>query len=357
MTDKITYISTLETLQKIDELIINNQGDIGRLRYIAALLKKGRNLYKSDQNYLEKKIGARTILEEPKKPSKKDQLLRSVQNLIARGVGDPDRMRYILHSLKKGRDLFKTDIRYVQEKIAAPIPFKPKIKPPSPIQKPALKDKIPPIPSEETYTDQYVLRLKTELDLAKETIKNLEVIIKRQKFEIQRLREELTQEFPVSPVDSSELNDISKRIESETSKIANQKQLAEKLKSQREKLADLISYREEYEKRVSDEKKLLEEKLRLENQKIAEKDKTVEQMAKKQVDLKRMQAESEVIKEQIKVEQSKIEPELEKLRLELEQLKVDYEKIVKEAVAKKDRLRKTMDEEKEKIDKSKKDDD
>ena len=65
--EKITVASTIE---KIEKLIDNNSGDIGRLEHIIDFLKKKKPLYNTDRIYLENKINSEIVFEE-EKPVKK----------------------------------------------------------------------------------------------------------------------------------------------------------------------------------------------------------------------------------------------------------------------------------------------
>ena len=58
-------ISVIQTLDRIKQLIENEQGDPGRLRYIYEFIRKGKSLYRSDRQYLEKKINAEIIFGHP----------------------------------------------------------------------------------------------------------------------------------------------------------------------------------------------------------------------------------------------------------------------------------------------------
>ena len=46
-----------DTLTKIQKLISSGNGDTGRLQFILEFLKQGKILYRSDQSYLESKLG------------------------------------------------------------------------------------------------------------------------------------------------------------------------------------------------------------------------------------------------------------------------------------------------------------
>ena len=76
--EKITVASTIE---KIEKLIDNNSGDIGRLEHIIDFLKKKKPLYNTDRIYLENKINSEIVFEE-EKPVKKISKTEQIQKLI-----------------------------------------------------------------------------------------------------------------------------------------------------------------------------------------------------------------------------------------------------------------------------------
>ena len=54
---KTTEFTLDDVLGKIQNLMDNGDGDLGRLRFILMTLRRGNDLYTSDTKYLEKKIG------------------------------------------------------------------------------------------------------------------------------------------------------------------------------------------------------------------------------------------------------------------------------------------------------------
>ena len=54
-------LTVLETIDKIEKLIDENSGDIGRLEHIVDFLKKEKPLYNTDRIYLESKINGEII--------------------------------------------------------------------------------------------------------------------------------------------------------------------------------------------------------------------------------------------------------------------------------------------------------
>ena len=382
-------ISVIQTLDRIKQLIENEQGDPGRLRYIYEFIQRGKPLYRSDRQYLEKKISAQVVFEKPSPPSKEDELANSIQKLLHLRIGFPERLQFMLNRIRKGKPIFHSDQKYLEKKLEQ-IPSKykkskkPSIKFVLPHKIPTLKEEsIPkssisePIPSktqeELRIANEKISRLEHELDESKksitktqtpepisnkaeeelrianekisklqqelieskDTIQLLETTIERKNKEIENKDEEirkLMNQYSKMVADTSleglELDKLKQKILDETEKIDKQKLMSEQIKVQKEKLEQLISYRKEYENRVIREKEILESQIKSENQKIAEKDKIVEDLTKKQEQLEQNRIERETILEQVKKEQIRLEEEIAKQKEELDRAKSEYGDII-----------------------------
>ena len=151
-----------------------------------SFLEKGRHLYASDQNYLEKKINATIVYEEKKSPSKQQETLRKIQNLLEYGIGDSERLKFMLTWVVKRKILLNSDYVYLNEKISLLIQQKTTGKKsigrsildiyPSKIidleqQPDNSSQNITP------YSIIHVTQLKSELELAKKIISNLQLNI------------------------------------------------------------------------------------------------------------------------------------------------------------------------------------
>jgi hypothetical protein len=77
------HISTPDAILRIKKLIENKQGDEGRLRYISESLQKGKQLFHSDQIYLNKKISADVIPIQKLESTEPDEKIKDVKRLIA----------------------------------------------------------------------------------------------------------------------------------------------------------------------------------------------------------------------------------------------------------------------------------
>ena len=344
-------ISVIQTLDRIKQLIENEQGDPGRLRYIYEFIQKGKALYRSDRQYLEKKISAHIVFEKPPPPSEKDELANSIQKLLHLRIGFPERLQFMLNRIRKDKPLFHSDRKYLEKKLEQiPNKYK-KSKKPSvkfvlphkipalkevPIPKSSVSESIPSKTEEELrIANEKISKLQHELEESKETIKLLESTIERKNKEIENKDEEirkLMNQYSKMVADTSleglELDKLKQKILDETEKIDKQKLMSEQIKVQKEKLEQLISYRKEYENRVIREKEILESQIKSENQKIAEKDKIVEDLTKKQEQLEQNRIERETILEQVKKEQIRLEEEIAKQKEELDRAKAEYGDII-----------------------------
>ncbi|MDH3385776.1 MAG: hypothetical protein OEL77_07165, partial [Nitrosopumilus sp.] len=107
MSTELQRISTHDGILRIKKLIQNNQGDKGRLEYIAETLQKGKPLFHSDQIYLNKKILADVSPAEIKKPTETDKKIKNVKRLISLRFGELGRLRYILQNLQSGKKIYR----------------------------------------------------------------------------------------------------------------------------------------------------------------------------------------------------------------------------------------------------------
>ena len=116
MSSEIYEITTPDAILRIKKLISQNQGDKGRLQYIMETLQKGKKLFHSDQIYLDKKISAVVIPTQPSEPSETEEKLKNVKKLISLNFGDLERLRYMFQRLQKNKDLYNSDEKYLESK-------------------------------------------------------------------------------------------------------------------------------------------------------------------------------------------------------------------------------------------------
>jgi len=345
------HISTPDAILRIKKLIEKKLGDPGRLQYISETLQKGRDLYRSDQIYLDNKISATVIPFQIKKPTKADEKIKGVKRLLALNFGDPGRLRYILHSLEKGNSLYNTDKMYFDSKIEQLHEF---------TEGKKLKQRITSsMPSRET----------SELDEEVSPQPVFERTVEEQAKEpyqppIPEPTEEPLDEKETEIKPTSDLFDLIEdtshvdlEIKQEREKLSKIKHSHEQIKIQRDELSQLIVYRQEYEQKINREKEILEKEIQIEQQKVKEKDKLVEELIKNQTKLIQTKTEREVLVEQIKIDKEKSEVVLQEKQNELEELKKEYEELQKKIKLKKQILDDEVKKEKEKIDRLKEDSD
>jgi len=344
------HISTSDAILRIKKLIEKKLGDPGRLQYISETLLKGRDLYRSDQIYLDNKISATVIPFQIKKPTESDDKIKGVKRLLALNFGDPGRLRYILHTLEKGKDLYNTDEIYFDSKIDQLHEFtegkrlKRRIRSRTPRETSELYEEVSPQPvSEKTVEEQ-------EKDLYQPPIPEPP--------------EEPSGEKDTETKQTSDLFDliedtsqIDLEIKQEREKLSKLKHSQEQIKIQRDELSQLIVYRQEYEQKINREKEILEKEIKIEQQNVKDKDKLVEELIKNQTKLIQSKTEREVLVEQIKIDKEKSEAALQEKQNELEELKKEYEELQKKIKLKKQILDDKIKKEKEKIDKLKEDSD
>lgn len=359
MSKKDNTISVIQTLDRIKQLIENEQGDPGRLRYIYEFIQKGRSLYRSDRLYLEKKINAEIVFEKPEPPSEVDEIANSIQKLLHLRIGFPERLQFMLNRLRKDKPLFESDRKYLERKLEQiPAKFKKSKKSsikfvlpqniPTIQETPIIQKEIPSSPQEKPQepdqnktqdelkiANEKIARLQNELDDAQKTIVSLKktIEIKNREIqskdtEIQKLMNQYSKMMTDTSLEEIELDKLKKKILEETESIDKQKLMSEQIKAQKEKLEQLTSYRKEYENRVIHEKEILEKQIKSETQKIAEKDKMVEDLTKKQEQLEQNRIERETILEQVKQEQLRLEKEIERQKVELDKAKEEYGDII-----------------------------
>ena len=350
MSHTKSTISVIQTLDRIKQLIENEQGDPGRLRYIYEFIQKGKPLYRSDRHYLETKFNAEIIFEKPKPPSENDELANSIQKLLHLRVGFPERLQFMLNCIRKNKPLFGSDRKYLEKKLEQlPSKFKKSkkqsIKFVLPHKIPTLREEsVTKSPLTEPVSDENqelrianekIAKLQQELLESKEKVATLEATIEQKNKEIaskdeeiQKLMNNYSKMLKDTSLENIELDKLKQQIIDETEKIDRQKLMSEQIKVQKEKLEQLISYRKEYENRVIKEKELLENQIKFENQKIAEKDKIVEDLTKKQEQLEQNRIERETILEQVKQEQIRLEKEISRQKEELDRAKAEYGDII-----------------------------
>ena len=130
----LKQLTLSETIEKVESLIDNGNGDAGRLYHILEFLKTNRTLYHSDQVYLENKLQTPFSVEDENVGEEQNILLPKIQHLIDSGIGDPGRLQHIYDMLANGKHLYQSDELYLKLKLNSPNQIQ-KINPESQIQK------------------------------------------------------------------------------------------------------------------------------------------------------------------------------------------------------------------------------
>jgi len=110
-----------ETRAFVEKLMISGKGDPGRLNHILTILREGRRLYDSDQKYLDSKLSQEIGIQEKLKVE--ENVITKVQRLVTSGAGDVGRLQFILESLKQGKTLYRSDQQYLEAKIGQKINY------------------------------------------------------------------------------------------------------------------------------------------------------------------------------------------------------------------------------------------
>ncbi|NDB63628.1 MAG: hypothetical protein EB170_07155 [Nitrosopumilaceae archaeon] len=114
-------LTVQETRAFVEKLMASGKGDPGRLAHILTILREGRQLYNSDKRYLDEKFSQEIGLQEQLKVD--EDVITKTQKLITSGAGDTGRLQFILESLKKGKTLYKSDEQYLESKLGQKINY------------------------------------------------------------------------------------------------------------------------------------------------------------------------------------------------------------------------------------------
>lgn len=341
MTQELPLISTPDAILRIKKLIENKEGDFGRLQYISERLQNGKKLFHSDQIYLTNKILAEVIPIQIKKLTENEERINFVKRLIALNFGDPGRLGYILQTLQKNKQLYHSDMVYLENKrkqfheYTEGRKIKRRIR--TRIQKPEQLD-------EQIYQPISKEIERQEAQPAQDIPEKL-----------QGIEDAVLSQEPKTTSDLFDLIDdtseVDLEIQQEREKISKLKLNHEQIKIQRDELSQLITYRQEYEQKINQEKEILEKEIKLEQQRVKEKDELVAELIKNQSKLLQSKSEREILLEQIKIEKEKSEKQLAEMQKELEEVKQEYENIQKELKSKKENLENQIKDQKEKNEK------
>ena len=334
MTQELPLISTPDAILRIKKLIENKQGDAGRLQYISERLQNGKKLFHSDHIYLTNKISAEVIPIQIKEPTEYDEKIKDVKRLIGLKFGDPGRLRYILQTLEKNKELYHSDDIYLESKIEQFHEY---------TQGKKIKRKVR-IPKQEPIREEFYESVEEQPKIEQPAQDIPE--------KLQGIEEAVLSQEPKQTSDLFDLIDdtpkVDLEIQQEREKISKLKHNHEQIKIQHDELSQLIAYRQEYEQKINQEKEILEKEIRIEQQKVKEKDELVADLIKNQSKLLQSKTEREVLLEQINIDKEKSEKQLLEMQKELDELKEEYESLKKEIDSKKQNLEEQIKDQKEK---------
>ena len=334
MTQELPLISTPDAILRIKKLIENKQGDAGRLQYISERLQNGKKLFHSDHIYLTNKISAEVIPIQIKEPTEYDEKIKDVKRLIGLKFGDPGRLRYILQTLEKNKELYHSDDIYLESKIEQFHEY---------TQGKKIKRKVR-ISKQEPIREEFYESVEEQPKVEQPAQDIPE--------KLQGIEEAVLSQEPKQTSDLFDLIDdtpkVDLEIQQEREKISKLKHNHEQIKIQHDELSQLIAYRQEYEQKINQEKEILEKEIRIEQQKVKEKDELVADLIKNQSKLLQSKTEREVLLEQINIDKEKSENQLLEMQKELDELKEEYESLKKEIDSKKQNLEEQIKDQKEK---------
>ena len=304
----MSKISKEETIVKVEKLIETGGGDLGRLYHILEFLKNNRELYRSDQKYLESKLNSHVSLnEEISESNNNNSLLSQIQTLLETGNGDPGRLQHIYDMISNDRPLYHSDLVFLESKLQGNTTIADNLE-------------IPETSSES-------------------------------KIETTEIRGSLPKGWKPTPEKEniSDDSNVSISIKEEENKIQEQKKVVTQLNIQREKLSQLIKHRKEYEQRVSEEKSNLESEIVEERSKIESQTKLSQEIMAQKIELDKVKNERANIIQSIQLEKKQTEEELLSQKKQLAVAKLEQEQIKEQLQAEQESLAKMAEEQKAKL--------
>jgi hypothetical protein len=334
-----------ETRAFVEKMMASGKGDPGRLQHILTVLSQGRQLYQSDQKYIDEKFSQEIGLQESLKVE--ESILVKIQKLISSGAGDTGRLQFILEFLKQGKTLYKSDQQYLESKLGQKIDYT-------------------KIIMEKQDSDKTIESLKSQVSWANQKIANLESVITQK---ISHLQSEHRQHGTLPKGwegQGQSLDQIQKQLATEQQRLGHEKTEAEKIRIEQSKLTQIILDRKEFEKQVKIEKEQLQKQIAQEHNKILEQNKLIEQIKSQEAELAQARSERDSImlqlqKEQAEIaaqaqaerahlaEQAQVAKKIQEERQQLELIRAENQKITLEAKSQERQLEEQVKQEKAKI--------
>ena len=310
----MNILSQNEIQVQIQRLIDSENGDIGRLRFILEILTKRDMIYNSDKKYLENKFGSKFILKQPEINSKKEEnVLKLIPKIMELGLGDPDRLKFIYQTLKKGKSLYKSDQKYLNSKFQ--------------IMKNILKKRYQKVGLvSETRVKSYSRLITTEKLDKPSTPKPIIHIIDLNLSELKEIESQgkivakLEEQIKSLPEIQAEEAKVAEQIQKEKDKRAEEVKFIEQIKLQASQLKDGIAERDKIAQQTKIVYSMPAEQIQKEKDKRAEEAKFIEQIKLQASQLK------DEIAERDKIAQTMIEIVKQKEQIKGQQIKFEEEK-------------------------------
>ncbi|MFB5628596.1 MAG: chromosome segregation protein SMC [Nitrosarchaeum sp.] len=316
-------ITQTQVIERIQQLIDTNDGDVGRLYHILECLKHNKPLYHSDQSYLENKLSTPFVIVEDEKPQE-NKILSKIQLLINSGIGDPGRLQYIYEMVSQNKPLYHSDQVYLENKLE--------------FGNASTKNNTSKF--EESHENS-----KNFLP-PKINTNNLEVPKQTPIQSIPKLRGLMPKEWHPPENKSAKLTGIYDKIKTEEELLRDNKKIQDELEIQRSKLSQLILNRKEYEKQVLLEKSLLDSQINEEHLNIQAQTQLSEQILLQKKEIENVKSERNELMKKISIEKEKTAKELQYQRNQLSQTRSEQEEIEKQIKEEKTLLSKMLEEQK-----------
>lgn len=320
-----------ELVENIERLIDSGMGDTGRLYHILLSVKKHKRLFQSDAVYLESRLSMPIIVQR-KNPPPKEDLLTSIQKLIARGHGDASRLDHIRLCLEKEKPLYKSDQIYLENKLGRHIDVA-------------------------TVPQEHLRKLEYRLQNTNQYIDTLEKQLtesQQQKLSLLTTAplpasESISQEIPTPQVDTKYDNVTSKVSDEIRENILKDKQSRNEIDSQRSVLSDMISNRQENEKQIALEKLQIQSAIDAEQKRVSEQTEISKQIALQKSELGVVQKQREQILKEIQTEKHKVTKDFDSKSKALADAKLEREDLHAKALQQQSKLATMVHEQQSKL--------
>ena len=302
-------------MSKIESLISNGEGDVGRLYHILESLKNNHPLYHSDKIYLEKKLHSPFSTES--EPVQENTLLPKIKNLIDSGIGDPGRLQHIYDVLLNNKILYDSDSQYLESKLK-------------------IAHKEFKIINEESYSENHEI---TSTQFDKKIITTPTHTVKT--------KGTMPRGWSVNV--EPQIDEITKNIKNEQDKIEEQQKINNEILLQRKNLSQLIAHRQEYDEKIKQEKLFIESQINEERNRIQLQTKLSNEIILQKEELAKIKQEKLSISKKIESEKIKISRDLLLQKKQLAEAQLEQEKIGKQIQNEKELLAQMANDQKDRL--------